>query len=78
MKVVSTTYEMEHGDHIYRLINDVKGVLVRRTRVDDPLWGHGILTQMINENGVFVPGFLINKHKYFNTMAEATKFIGEQ
>jgi hypothetical protein len=79
MKVISTTYEMVHGAHIYRLIEDAKGVMIRRTpNVDYPLWSHGVITQMLNENGEFMMGIVATQPMHLKTLNEAVQLIKEQ
>jgi len=78
MKIVSTTYEHMHKNYTYRLIEDAKGVLIRRTHNDNMLWGHGVLTQMLDEDGTFKMGIAVNKPKYLKSLKEAVQLIEGQ
>lgn len=74
LKIVSTTYEVEYDGWVYRLIEDEKGVFVKRTRANDPLWGHGVMVQLINEDMKFVPGTLAKGFHRFASLDAAHAF----
>jgi len=76
--IISTTHEMEHGEWVYRLIEDKKGILIRRTLKENMLWGHGVLTQMLDESGKFMMGISVSKPKFLKTIEEAVQLIKEQ
>jgi hypothetical protein len=59
LRLVTHTFEVRHGEYVYRLMETVKGynlgVSVRRLEWDDSkehqLWSHGVLTQLPTQEG---------------------------
>ncbi len=46
LKVLTTTYELEREDYVYRITVDEDGwVIIKRTDALHPMWTHGALTQ---------------------------------
>lgn len=45
MKVFETTYELVREDFVYRITVGIEFVRIKRTKVDEPMWSHGSLTQ---------------------------------
>ncbi len=46
LKVLTTTYELEREDYVYRITVDEDGwVIIKRTDAQRPLWTHGLVTQ---------------------------------
>lgn len=74
MKTVSTTYELEHEQYIYRLTEDALGVIVRRVPVDNQLWSHGVISQGVDESFAFKSSCQVKLHK-FKGLADAVAFI---
>jgi len=69
---------MTQGDHIYRLIDAEKGVMIRRVPVDSPWWSHGVISQFYADSRQFRMTIVGEQVKYLNTVDEAVQIIKEQ
>lgn len=75
LREISTTYEVVHGDYVYRFIVDGSGTFIKRTLARDPLWGHGIMVQGVSPDmKAWVP--IINSiHHKFVSLDDAVEYV---
>lgn len=79
LKTVSTTQEVIHGVWLYQVIQDHRGCFVKRVPLASPLWGHGVLVQLIdNETRRFLPANCVGLPAvYFPDLDAALSFIDQ-
>ena len=71
IKVIETTYELVRPDFVYRITVGTDGVLIKRTRADEPMWTHGALTQAYDGKAAcFVPMIKVDRIRLTSAEAE--------
>ena len=80
LTATETTYSVIVGKYAYKLVDTAgKGVLIRRTLACDPMWNHGVLTEMFDTTlQKFIQSILAGTNVRVADLSAACKLIENQ